>query len=106
MAGLGIVGEYIGRIYQEVRGRPRYSVRHIYGSGVARASTPREQREGTHHDGGKSAEERPLAPPQKQRQHHEHAAQKRAAARDVIDGFGVNRVDGEKCAGQARGERR
>ena len=31
MAGLGIVGEYIGRIYQEVRGRPRYSVRRIYG---------------------------------------------------------------------------
>jgi undecaprenyl-phosphate 4-deoxy-4-formamido-L-arabinose transferase len=31
MAGLGIVGEYIGRIYQEVRGRPRYSVRHIHG---------------------------------------------------------------------------
>ncbi len=31
MAGLGIVGEYIGRIYQEVRGRPRYLVRHIYG---------------------------------------------------------------------------
>ncbi len=32
MAGLGIVGEYIGRIYQEVRGRPRYSVRHVYGN--------------------------------------------------------------------------
>jgi undecaprenyl-phosphate 4-deoxy-4-formamido-L-arabinose transferase len=32
MAGLGIVGEYIGRIYQEVRGRPRYSIRHIYGN--------------------------------------------------------------------------
>lgn len=31
MAGLGIVGEYIGRIYQEVRGRPRYSIRQIYG---------------------------------------------------------------------------
>lgn len=31
MAGLGIVGEYIGRIFQEVRGRPRYSVRKIYG---------------------------------------------------------------------------
>lgn len=34
MAGLGIVGEYIGRIYQEVRGRPRFSIRHIYGSPV------------------------------------------------------------------------
>lgn len=31
MAGLGIVGEYIGRIYQEVRGRPRYLVRAVYG---------------------------------------------------------------------------
>ncbi len=31
MAGLGIVGEYIGRIYQEVRGRPRYAIRHIHG---------------------------------------------------------------------------
>jgi undecaprenyl-phosphate 4-deoxy-4-formamido-L-arabinose transferase len=31
MAGLGSVGEYIGRIYQEVRGRPRYLVRHVYG---------------------------------------------------------------------------
>ncbi len=31
MAGVGIVGEYIGRIYQEVRGRPRYLVRHVYG---------------------------------------------------------------------------
>ncbi len=30
MAGLGIVGEYIGRIYQEVRGRPRYLVREVY----------------------------------------------------------------------------
>jgi len=31
MVGLGIVGEYIGRIYQEVRGRPRYLVRRVYG---------------------------------------------------------------------------
>jgi undecaprenyl-phosphate 4-deoxy-4-formamido-L-arabinose transferase len=27
--GLGVVGEYIGRIYQEVRKRPRFVVRHI-----------------------------------------------------------------------------
>jgi undecaprenyl-phosphate 4-deoxy-4-formamido-L-arabinose transferase len=27
MAGLGIVGEYVGRIYEQVRGRPRFSVR-------------------------------------------------------------------------------
>lgn len=31
MAGLGILGEYIGRIYQEVRRRPRFSVRRVYG---------------------------------------------------------------------------
>jgi undecaprenyl-phosphate 4-deoxy-4-formamido-L-arabinose transferase len=31
MAGLGILGEYIGRIYQEVRRRPRFSVRRILG---------------------------------------------------------------------------
>jgi len=31
MAGLGIVGEYVGRIYQQVRGRPRFRVRRVYG---------------------------------------------------------------------------
>jgi undecaprenyl-phosphate 4-deoxy-4-formamido-L-arabinose transferase len=31
MAGLGIVGEYIGRIYHEVRRRPRFSVRRFHG---------------------------------------------------------------------------
>lgn len=39
MAGLGIVGEYIGRIYQEVRGRPRYSIRHIYGKPIEKQSS-------------------------------------------------------------------
>ena len=31
LLGLGILGEYIGRIYQEVRGRPRYLIRRILG---------------------------------------------------------------------------
>ncbi len=31
MLGIGIVGEYVGRIYQEVRKRPRFVVRKIYG---------------------------------------------------------------------------
>jgi undecaprenyl-phosphate 4-deoxy-4-formamido-L-arabinose transferase len=37
MAGLGIVGEYVGRIYEQVRGRPRFSVRRTYG---LRADSP------------------------------------------------------------------
>jgi undecaprenyl-phosphate 4-deoxy-4-formamido-L-arabinose transferase len=41
MAGLGIVGEYVGRIYAQVRGRPRFSVRHVYGLGAPDAS-PRD----------------------------------------------------------------
>jgi undecaprenyl-phosphate 4-deoxy-4-formamido-L-arabinose transferase len=40
MAGLGIVGEYVGRIYQQVRGRPRFRVRRVYG---LRADTPRPE---------------------------------------------------------------
>ncbi len=37
MAGLGIVGEYVGRIYEQVRGRPRFSVRRVYGLGAGEA---------------------------------------------------------------------
>ncbi|MEP6995633.1 MAG: glycosyltransferase [Acidobacteriota bacterium] len=39
MAGLGIVGEYVGRIYQQVRGRPRFRVRQIYGLGEETATS-------------------------------------------------------------------
>jgi undecaprenyl-phosphate 4-deoxy-4-formamido-L-arabinose transferase len=33
--GLGVIGEYIGRIYQEVRRRPRFVIRKIYEQGGA-----------------------------------------------------------------------
>lgn len=35
MAGVGMVGEYVGRIYQQVRGRPRFLVRRVHGAGDA-----------------------------------------------------------------------
>ena len=31
--GIGLIGEYIGRIQQEVRGRPRYRISHVLESG-------------------------------------------------------------------------
>ena len=34
MLAIGIVGEYVGRIYQQVRGRPRFRVRRVYGLGA------------------------------------------------------------------------
>jgi undecaprenyl-phosphate 4-deoxy-4-formamido-L-arabinose transferase len=42
MLGLGIVGEYVGRIYQQVRGRPRFRVRAVYGLGAGTEGSRRE----------------------------------------------------------------
>ena len=46
MAGLGLVGEYVGRIYQQVRGRPRFRVRRVYGLGAGEAPSPDARRDG------------------------------------------------------------
>jgi len=32
--GLGLLGEYVGRVYQQVRGRPRFLIRKVYGDDV------------------------------------------------------------------------
>ncbi|KAA0255930.1 glycosyltransferase [Acidobacteria bacterium ACD] len=40
MAGIGIVGEYVGRIYQQVRGRPRYLIRKVHGAAGAPGGRP------------------------------------------------------------------
>jgi undecaprenyl-phosphate 4-deoxy-4-formamido-L-arabinose transferase len=40
MVGLGLVGEYVGRIYLQVRGRPRFRVRHVYGGSAASVPQP------------------------------------------------------------------
>jgi undecaprenyl-phosphate 4-deoxy-4-formamido-L-arabinose transferase len=42
MLGLGIVGEYVGRIYQQVRGRPRFKVRGVYGLNAGAGSQKKE----------------------------------------------------------------
>ncbi len=42
MAGVGMVGEYVGRIYVEVRRRPRYLVREVHGEVKAPAPERRQ----------------------------------------------------------------
>ena len=44
MAGLGLVGEYVGRIYQQVRGRPRFRVKRVYGLGAPAQPETRDQK--------------------------------------------------------------
>jgi Na+/H+ antiporter NhaC len=41
LVSIGILGEYIGRMYQEVKGRPTYIVRSIEGSAVRGAESRR-----------------------------------------------------------------
>ena len=40
--GMGLLGEYIGRIYYDVRGRPRYVVSHVKGRGLSDQKDPQE----------------------------------------------------------------
>jgi dolichol-phosphate mannosyltransferase len=44
LVSIGILGEYIGRIYEEVRQRPRFIVEHAFGFDRSRVGTPVQKR--------------------------------------------------------------
>jgi undecaprenyl-phosphate 4-deoxy-4-formamido-L-arabinose transferase len=43
--GMGLLGEYLGRVYNDVRGRPRYFIDHIVGDGLEGAPARETARE-------------------------------------------------------------
>ena len=45
--GVGLVGEYVGRIYQQVRDRPRYTIRAVLERDATRRRPSRERPEAT-----------------------------------------------------------
>jgi len=44
LVGLGVVGEYVGRIYEQVRQRPRYTIAAVLEEGDAEAEAEATQR--------------------------------------------------------------
>jgi len=51
LVGLGVVGEYVGRIYEQVRQRPRYTIAAVLEEGEAQTAERRalpEVRRGLH----------------------------------------------------------
>src|SRR5271165_5624933 len=45
LVGIGILGEYIGRIYEEVRQRPRFIVDEAFGLDQSRVANPEQNRD-------------------------------------------------------------